>query len=410
MTFEVIMPHLGAVEESSTLLKWRVELGEAVEPGQVLFEAESDKATVEIEAAVGGQIAQLLYEEGEIIPAGTVIARIQDGQAWSEKSEAMSINSNLDSGDPHTREQIPGGGLRRSQDALSSTDLPEVRLVATPLARKIAQAEGIQLASIKGSGPRGRIVEADVKEAIVMQQISIAEVNQPITPVSLDGLSKTRRTIAQRMLTSTLTTARVTLLTELVVDGLVAQRKQYQAHLGAMGEIISYDVLIVMSVGKALQESANLNASLSDEGIQYYDEVNIGVAVDTERGLMVPVLRNVPERSLIDLANDLQGLIKRARSGKSRPDDFGGATFTITNLGMYGIDAFTPIINLPECAILGIGQIIRKPIEKDGDLALGYVMTLSLSFDHRLVDGAPAAQFLQRAAELIANPNLLLLG
>jgi pyruvate dehydrogenase E2 component (dihydrolipoamide acetyltransferase) len=153
-----------------------------------------------------------------------------------------------------------------------------------------------------------------------------------------------------------------------------------------------------------------MNASLTDEGIRYSDEVNIGVAVDTERGLLVPVLRNVPDRTLLDVADDLWGLIERARSGKSKAEDFGGATFTITNLGMYGIDAFTPIINLPECAILGIGRIARKPVEKDGELGLGYVTTLSLTFDHRLVDGAPAARFLQRAAELIANPNLLLLG
>ena len=411
MTVEVIMPHLGAVEESSTLLKWRVTAGEVVKPGQVLFEAESDKAMVEIEAAVGGQITQLLCKEGEVITAGTVIALIQDRKDENEKPEATSINPDQESRNPSFRGQDPGEGRRKVRDALSSTESSEGRLVATPLARKIARLEGIKLSAIKGSGPRGRIVEADVKKALEMQQISNAEnYLLGMTLPSLDGLSKARRTIAQRMLTSTLTTARVTLTTELVVDGLVAQRKQYQAHLGARGEIISYDVLIVMCVAKALQEAPSLNASLSDEGIQYHDDVNIGVAVDTERGLLVPVLRNVPGRSLIDLANDLQGLIERARSGKSKSDDFGGATFTITNLGMYGIDAFTPIINLPECAILGIGRITQKPIEKDSELALGYVMTLSLAFDHRLVDGAPAARFLQRAAELIANPNLLLLG
>jgi pyruvate dehydrogenase E2 component (dihydrolipoamide acetyltransferase) len=247
-------------------------------------------------------------------------------------------------------------------------------------------------------------MKADVEQAAVpVPQAAAAGARVPVT-----GL---RRIIAERMAASHHTTARVTLMTEVDATALIDAREQIKAGVAdEWGFAPGYNDLLGLIVARALRELPYMNARLSADGqaIEQMASVNLGMAVDTDRGLLVPVIRNAEQKGLRALGTELRSLVDRARAGRSLPDDLSGGTFTITNLGMYEIDGFTPIINLPEAAILGVGRIQAKPMVRDGQVVVRQMMTLSLAFDHRLVDGAPAARFMQRIKRLIEAPYLLL--
>jgi len=268
---------------------------------------------------------------------------------------------------------------------------------ASPVAKKVAQELGVDLTSVSGSGPRGQVMRRDVEQhAATPAAVSLSD--------PLAGLTGLRSVIAQRLSASWAERPQVTLTTEADATYLVALRQQIQAEWNLK---ISYNAVLVKWVAQALCEQPNLNVQLTPAGLVLLPEINIGVAVDTERGLMVPVLRQANTHSLFEIHDLLQGLAKRALEGRSLPDELSGGSFTITNLGMYEIDAFTPILNPPECAILGVGRIVSKPVGLNGQIVLREMMTLSLSFDHRLVDGAPAARFLQRIKTLIERGCLI---
>jgi pyruvate dehydrogenase E2 component (dihydrolipoamide acetyltransferase) len=286
---------------------------------------------------------------------------------------------------------------------------------ATPLAAKAAQALGVDLATVSGSGIRGRIMKADVEAA---SRPHPAEAQAPAAPAVLPvaagesvPIAGLRRIIAERMAASHQATARVTLVTEADATALVEVRTQLKAAVEEeWGFAPGFNDLLAIVVARALREFPYMNARLSPEGqaIERLPFVNLGMAVDTERGLLVPVIRDADQKGLRAFGTEFRALVERARLGKSLPDDLSGGTFTITNLGMYEVDAFTPIINLPEAAILGAGRILPKPVVHAGEIVARSMWTLSLTFDHRLVDGAPAARFLQRIKQLVENPYLLL--
>jgi pyruvate dehydrogenase E2 component (dihydrolipoamide acetyltransferase) len=402
MPFKVIMPNLGAASESSTLLKWLVQEGDPVKIGDPLFEAESDKAVIEVESAAQGKIAKLMATAGEVITAGQVIAWILEPGEIPLKTfeKEVPVRAEMSS--------TPAAALAPDKPAGLNQ-----RIIITPVARRLARTEGVDISSLKGSGPRGRIVQEDVQtviEARSRAKDNSMRVHASQEPSRLHTpLSSTRKIVAQRMADSAKTAARVTLTCEASGDELVSLRSRLQNAAGAAGEKISYDLLLARITGQALQDYPILNTSWGEDEILYHEQVNIGIAVDTERGLLAPVLKNINGRTLLELAEDYHELVSKARAGKITPDDLSGGTFTITNLGMYGVDFFTPIINLPECAVLGIGRIRKQPVERNGQLALGQVISISLSFDHRIVDGAPAARFLQRITQLIEAPDLLFL-
>lgn len=394
MSFEVIMPNLGAASESSTLLKWLVKEGDPVKIGDPLFEVESDKAVMDVESAGQGTISRLLASPGDVIPAGQVIAWIlQPGEEPSRES-GKAEPSRIEMGSSKAR--VEPASLNQ-------------RIIITPVARRLARLEGVEVSTLQGSGPRGRIVQDDVRAAIEARRRIVDDPLVTQTSWLNAPLTTTRKIIAQRMANSSQTAARVTLTTEAGVEELISLRRRLQNAAGEEGEKISDDLLLAWIVGQALKEFPALNASLGDGEILYHEQINIGIAVDTDRGLLVPVLKNITGRSLLELSQEYHGLVSRTRAGKITPDDLVEGTFTITNLGMYGVDFFTPIINLPECAILGVGRIRKKPVERNDEIVLGMIISLSLSFDHRIVDGAPAAQFLQRITQLIETPETLLL-
>jgi pyruvate dehydrogenase E2 component (dihydrolipoamide acetyltransferase) len=308
-----------------------------------------------------------------------------------------------------------------------------VPVKATPLARKIAASQGVDLRKLQGSGIEGMVTRADVEQALHQQallhqapaQTPERTLEQPQArphsapapqPVPAEGAGRLvphsvlRRTIAERMSQSAFTAPHVTLTTEAEATNLVSARAQLNQELPAE-EKIGYNALLAALTARALAEHvhAGLNARWEAEGIRLLDEINIALAVDTERGLMTPVLHAVNKLSIVAVQRGYAALTARALAGKSLPDDFAGGTFTITNLGAAEIDAFTPIINPPQAAILGVGRIVEKPVARDGAVVIRPMMVLSLSFDHRVVDGGPAARFLQRVKQLVERPMALLL-
>ena len=281
------------------------------------------------------------------------------------------------------------------------------RLKASPLARRLATEFGVDMAVLQGSGPGGRIVAKDVRASA--DGLSVAAPVPAAAQPAAVPIAGMRKVIADRMMQSLSTMAQLTLVTEVDATRFVELRTDLAAqHEGALGFRISFNDLLARIVTRALVEHPHMNASLSGEQIVHNEYVNIGLAVEVPDGLVVPNVKNAQNMQLVELASAFRKLIADISGGDLNLGDLSGGTFTITNLGALGVDAFTPVINPPECAILGVGRIVAKPAVVDGEIAVRQMMTLSLTFDHRLNDGAPAARFLQRISQLIEQPYLLI--
>jgi pyruvate dehydrogenase E2 component (dihydrolipoamide acetyltransferase) len=454
MITEVIMPKLGQTMEQGAIIEWIKKENDQVQRGDLLFTVESDKAVLEVEATARGFLRKILVPEGQTVSVLTVVALITreaDEDISSYEAAVSPATTAATDARRHPDTDAPTPDSPRAAP-------PVGRIFASPRARKTAREHAIDLALLTGSGPKGRIVERDVLDYATMKpeatprrkatpmaiktadalgidlaavaatgaggRITRADVEATAPPVAtmpapaaveapLGGIvpmSGLRRIIAERMTASHTATARVTLVTEADATAFVEAREQIKASVSeAWGFAPGYNDLLAEIVARCLREFPYMNARLTDEqAIEQIPYVNLGIAVDTDRGLLVPVVRNADQKGLRAFGAEFRSLVERARTGKSLPDDLSGGTFTITNLGMYDIDAFTPIINLPEAAILGVGRILPKPAVYDGQIVARQMWTLSLTFDHRLVDGAPAARFLQRIKQLIENPFLLL--
>ncbi len=390
MAIEVILPKLTTTMDVGTIVSWLKQEGDVVQAGQPLFELETDKVTMEVEAPANGTLSRILSPAGSTLPIGQVVAVIA-----AEASQAPS-----------------------------PTAQPEERRVKiSPLARRLAQEHGLDVSLLEGSGPGGRIIEDDVRSAIerlaaapaavLRVPMAAAPPAEALTPPAGGGrlvpISSVRRITAERLAASAHTVARVTLTAEADASRLVDWRTRLKSQ-PRREPTPTYTDLVVFLLARLLPEHPYLNARFEADAIRLLDQINIGVAVDTERGLLVPVLREVDKKDLPALTQESARLIEKARAGRATPEDLSGGTFTVTNLGMYAVETFTPIINLPECAILGLGQIAPKPAVYRNEIVARHMMPLSLSFDHRLVDGAPAARFLQSLKDLIEEPLLLFSG
>jgi pyruvate dehydrogenase E2 component (dihydrolipoamide acetyltransferase) len=407
MVTEVILPKMGQTMEEGTIIEWVKKEGDPVERGDLLFVFESDKATLEVEATARGFLRKILVPVGKTVPILTVVALIT--RTADEDIEDYQVES------PEVQRMEAQVPALEPATLVPALEPAAGRILASPRARKLAREKGVDLALVTGSGPHGRIVERDVLDYLTLLPKEAPTplpapptVGQTVESVPLTGL---RHIIAERMAASAHTTARVTLVTEADATAFVETREQLKAHVAnEWGFAPGYNDLLGIIVARALREFPYMNVRLSADGqaIEHLPAVNLGMAVDTERGLLVPVIRHADQKGLRAFGTELRALVERARAGKSLPDELTGGTFTITSLGMHEIDAFTPIINLPEAAILGVGRIQAKPVVRDGQIVVRQMWTLSLAFDHRLVDGAPAARFLQRIKQLIENPYLLL--
>jgi len=447
MAEEVFIPKLGQTVEEVTLVKWLAADGSKVAQGQEIMEVETDKAVFPVEANAKGYLHRGPYNEGEVLPVLTVVAVIG---AENDKFEAkaqpsgeaehgeLSVveASQPGAGGPQTlapaevfasprarklaREKevdlaqvkpTGGGGVRVAERDVVAylSQAPK----ATPLAKKMAAEAGVDLREVPGTGPRGKIVKEDVARAAVPTKPAPAL--QPALPlpeaevVERVPLKGVRAIIADRMGTSVHTTARVTLFMEVDATEFVVVRNRLKERVEKdWGFAPSYNDLLAKIVATALRKFPRVNARLAPDAIEVLSHVNLGLAVDTERGLMVPVVQDADRKSLQQFGVESRELMERARNGRSLPDDLTGGTFTITNLGMYDVDAFTPVINLPEAAILGVGRIGPKPVAIGDQVVIRQRWNLCLVFDHRLVDGAPAARFLQYIKQLIEEPYLLI--
>ena len=488
MPTEVVLPRLGLTQEEGTVVRWIKPEGSPVKKGEPLFEVMTDKATVEVEAPASGVLLRILVAEGGTVPVATPIALI------GEAGEALPVipppgpvpapaSSAATSGGPPRAETAavpPAAPREAAAGGPTPTGGPSGgQIKISPRARALADMHGVDVRTLAGSGPGGRIVEHDVQTAIasrsgpardvppapppaapapsvvsaptgampaaapappaapapvmpdvapdtpvapapVMPDVAPAppiesvppaeaaaprEV-EPAAPAPSPVATRMRAIIASRMMESLHTTAQLTLTTEVDMEEAVRLRHELEQQVNVR---VTYTDLIVRATAAALREHPAMNARWEGEGVRRLSEIHIGVAVALDEGLVVPVVRDAAQVTLAEISTTIRDLSERARAMRLRPEEMQGSTFTVTNLGMFDVDVFTPVLNPPEAAILGVGRVRRRPVAEGERVEIRSTVTLSLTFDHRVVDGAPAAQFLQRVKYVLEHPQLLLM-
>jgi pyruvate dehydrogenase E2 component (dihydrolipoamide acetyltransferase) len=425
---ELIMPSLGFDMTEGKVARWLKQEGDRIEKGQVIAEIETEKATVEIEATVSGILRKIAVQAGETVAVGTVIGIIageDERPAEAQKARAPSPPPAPSAGEGRQRpgerrqeaederqkaeERREGAGKRREEPEEAEEGPPERRIKASPVARKMAEEAGIDLARITGSGPGGRIMERDVQAAV--EAGPSREEPAPAEPPEGEvvPLNRMRRAIARRMAESKANAPHFYVTVEVNMDEALKIRNQLN-ELAPDAEKISLNDLIVAAAARALKRFPNLNASYRDGSLAKRSRINIGIAVALENGLIPPVLRDADRKTLKEIAAESKALGERARAGRLRSDDLGSGTFTISNLGMFGVDEFIAIINPPEAAILAVGAVTQRPVAADGEVRIAAVMKATLSVDHRVSDGAEAGRFMQALRKLLENPVHLVAG
>lgn len=395
MAKEIVMPSLGMFTAEGTLSAWLRPQGTRVEAGEPVAEVTTEKTTQELVAPVDGIVHQVAAVGASLPIQGLIGYILAEGER-----PPMTPASALSTPEASSTAQLP-----------PPSPAPAGEIRASPIARRLAADHRIDLSQVNGTGPGGRIVEADVLAAVARRDAA----GPVLTPSPSSSTAQRRireripligirRTIAERLRSSLSTGAPVTLTREVDAETLVAARGQLGARLGTS---IPYDALFIKLLATALRERPALNATIENDEILVLDEVHVGFAVAISSGLIVPVVRDADRRPLAGIALAVRDLSERARANRLTAEDVGGGTVTITNLGAQGIDAFTPIINPPQSAILGIGRILARPVVRDNRLVAGETCVLSLTFDHRVVDGVPAAQLLDAVARLMSDGTFL---
>ncbi|HEV2438661.1 MAG TPA: dihydrolipoamide acetyltransferase family protein [bacterium] len=418
MATEVVLPKLGLTQEEGTIVRWVKAEGSRVTRGEPLFEVLTDKATIEVEAPASGVLLRILVAEGATAPVATPIAVIgEPGEQPAAGLSSPAVPSRAPGAAPRSAPAAGSRGCVPAASAVSAgvSGMPAVqdgRLRVSPRARALASTHGIELRALRGSGPDGRIIERDVQQAL--DAGTPAGVSRPAASpagtVPPAVSAKLRAVIARRMTESLQGTAQLTLTTDVDMAGAARLREEAGAELERRGGTRpTYTDLVVRAAAIALRDHPRLNARWAGDGVRLLPDIHVGVAVALDEGLVVPVIRNADRATLAEISAALRKLSERARGFRLTPEEMDGGTFTVTNLGTYGVDAFTPIINPPEAAVLGAGRVHRRPVAVGDRVEVRPVMVLSLTFDHRVVDGAPAAQFLQRVKHVLEHPYLLLL-
>jgi dihydrolipoamide dehydrogenase/pyruvate dehydrogenase complex dihydrolipoamide acetyltransferase long form len=405
MPIEIVMPKLGLTMTEGLIVEWKKKEGDHVRQGEVLFILETEKVTYEVEAAEDGILGKIFVQEKETVPVGTVVAYLyRAGETVSETEEIKELPG----------EAIPKPSERVISDVgILSPETADLggRVKASPRARKVARSYGIDLRSVTGTGPKRRIIEEDIEKAYEDMQKAVAGSEKAAEapgekPVPLTGM---RRAIASKMLMAKLETAQTYVSLTVDASQVVAFR---QAHLVDIqenaGVRLTITDIMMKITGAALRRHPVINTRWTDEGIVYLQDVHMGMAMALNQGLIVPVIRDINKKSLSEIARVRTELIEKGRNNRILPDDITGSTFTISTLGMYNIEHFTAIINVPESAILAVGAIIDKPVVVDGEIVVRPMMNISLSYDHRIIDGAEAAKFMQTLQSLIENPVAIL--
>ena len=418
MAIQILMPALSPTMTEGTLARWLVAEGDNVSSGDVIAEIETDKATMEVEALHDGVIAKIMVSEAtENIAVNAVIALMtEEGESLSDADLASASAAPQKAAPASALDVAPASSTAPAPSATSAPQAPAQagrnagRVFASPLARRIAAQNDIDTTAITGTGPHGRIIRADVEEALSQGAVP-AQKGRGIASVSEPRFvphTAMRRVIAQRLQTSKQTAPHFYLTVECEIDSLLAARKQLN-EFAPEGVKISVNDMIIKAAGYALMAEPDMNGFYAEDGCSYYDTADICMAVAVDGGLVTPVIQSVEKAGLADIAAITADLASRARAGTLDPSEYAGGNFTISNLGMFGIKEFSAVINPPQSGILAIGAGEQRPIVKSGELAIATMMSVTLSADHRIVDGAVGARWLQAFKRAIETPAIMLL-
>ena len=429
MPIQILMPALSPTMTEGTLAKWLVKEGDDVSSGDIIAEIETDKATMELEAVDEGKIGKILVAEGteEVEVNKPIGVLLEEGEDASDIGDVAAApvaappaeKTPTQEAAPKepTPEPPPAAPASAPAPAGAANPASGDRIFASPLAKRIAANAAIDLAGIKGSGPKGRIVKADVEQAmaggvarpapaaIAAAAADVPDYGQPYTEVANTNV---RKVIARRLLEAKQTIPHFYLTVDCVIDKLLALRKELNGREGADYKL-SVNDFVIKACALAMRRVPMANASWTEEAVRLYENVDVSVAVATDGGLITPIIRKADQKGLVTISNEMKDLAARARDNKLKPEEFQGGGFSISNLGMYGIKEFSAIINPPQVAILAVGAGEQRPIVEDGALAIGTVMSCTLSCDHRVVDGAVGAEFLEALKPLIEDPLSLML-
>ncbi|WCK54080.1 dihydrolipoamide acetyltransferase family protein [Aneurinibacillus sp. Ricciae_BoGa-3] len=406
--YSFVMPKVAEDKAESLIVFWHKSEGDFVKEGEVLVEVQTEKAVSEIESPISGRLTRIEAKRGDVVAEGHLLAVIEAAAEHLESQKEIAASSAV-------LEKETKGGCQPVAAGSSSF------VQASPFIRRLARELKVDLGAVQGSGPKGRITEQDVRAVAQNRQNPPAALEtKPEVRNSTEATDRTqlaqatgerikiegtRRIIGQRMVHSASTAPHVTLVAEVDMGASMELRNRLLPVIEKKcGYRLSYTEIIIKAVSQALTLHPKVNASLDGDFIILHPEVNVGLAVAAPNGLVVPVVQHADKKGLAELTTECKNLTGLARENKLTPDHMSGGTFTISNLGMYAIDAFTPIINQPQSAILGVGRIHDKPVGVEGKIELRPMMTLSLSFDHRVIDGAPAAEFLQAVKDVLENP------
>ena len=428
MPTAITMPALSPTMTEGTLARWLVKEGDSVTAGDIIAEIETDKATMEVEAVDEGSVGQLLVPEGtEGVPVNQPIALLLEEGEDASSLASFQAPVAAPTAAPSPAESVapaPAPASPAPASASAPSAAPGERIFASPLARRMAEKAGLDLAALHGTGPRGRIVKADIESVLSDAPVQAAQPPQaapteaiaplpttqalPVGESELIPHTNMRKVIARRLLESKQTIPHFYLTVDCEIDRLLAMRKELNDRDGADYKI-SVNDFVIRAAALALDKTPDANASWSEEGMIRYGSVDISVAVAIDAGLITPIIRNADHKGLAKLSAEMKDLALRAREGKLLPEEYQGGTFSISNLGMFGVREFSAIINPPQSAILAVGAGEQRPVVKDGALSVATVMSCTLSCDHRVVDGALGAQLLGVFKSFIEDPMTMLL-
>ncbi|WP_442599337.1 dihydrolipoamide acetyltransferase family protein [Neobacillus sp. D3-1R] len=445
MSFQFKLPDIGEGIHEGEIVKWFVKKGDKVQEDDVLCEVQNDKAVVEIPSPVAGTVEEILVEEGTVATVGQTLITFdapgyehlkfkgdhEEEAPKQEEAPSAPAPAPAQTAAPSNNESTTANAIAETQPEID----PNRRIIAMPSVRKYAREKSVEISRVQGTGKNGRILKEDIdsflsggaiqaapQDANVAQEGTAAVTTEQPTaaaapipqgqyPETREKMSGIRKAIAKAMVNSKHTAPHVTLMDEIDVTKLVAHRKKFKEVAAAKGIKLTFLPYVVKALTSALREYPVLNTSLDDANSEIIHKhyFNIGIAADTEKGLLVPVVKDADRKSVFTISNEINELAGKARDGKLAPDEMKGASCTITNIGSAGGQWFTPVINHPEVAILGIGRIAEKPVVKDGEIVAAPVLALSFSFDHRMIDGATAQNALNHIKRLLNDPELLLM-
>ncbi len=409
MPIDIVMPKLGLTMTEGLIVEWRKKNGDPVKKGDILFVLETEKVTYEVEAPEDGTLGPILVKEQETVPVGAVVATLLKP---GESAVALTAAPKATAASPDPAAATPPAG----QAPAAAAPPAGGRVKATPLAKKLAKEYGIDLSLVTGTGPGGRVMRDDMEKARAAGVKAPAPAPAAAAPAAapsaedrLVALTGMRRTIAKKMLQSKIEAAQTYMSNTVDASKIQQYREELLPYVEKKyGVRLTITDLMMKVTGAALREHPVINTRWTDKGVLYLSEVNMGMAMALDEGLIVPVIKNINAKSLGQIAQERTALIKKGKTNSFLPDDIKGSTFTLSAMGMFGIEQFTAIINQPENAILGVAAIIDKPVVVKGQIVIRPMMNVNLSYDHRTIDGAEAGKFMQTLKAFIEEPVLIL--